>query len=62
MPGELVQCFSADEAILEDNGDPNLYPIDFLNSITTGGLPPHILNLKLGCIIMLLKILISNLV
>ena len=55
MPGELVQCFSADEAILEDNGDPNLYPIDFLNSITTGGLPPHILNLKLGCIIMLLK-------
>ena len=27
MPGELVQCFSADQAILEDNGDPNLYPI-----------------------------------
>ena len=55
MSGELVQCFSSDEAILEENTDPNMYPIDFLNSITTGGLPPHTLNLKIGCIVMLLK-------
>jgi ATP-dependent DNA helicase PIF1 len=33
----------------------DLYPLEFLNSITAGSLPPHQLHLKKGCIVMLLR-------
>ena len=55
IPGEIHQSFSYDTAISDDLGNNDLYPVDFLNSINCGGAPPHILNLKKGCIIMLLK-------
>ncbi len=33
----------------------DLYPVEFLNSITAGSLPPHELMMKKGCIVMLLR-------
>ncbi|KAL4567718.1 hypothetical protein LXL04_023310 [Taraxacum kok-saghyz] len=43
--------YSFDEAIDDKNG---FYPVEFLNSLTVGGLPPHYLQLKIGCPVILL--------
>ncbi|XP_024990585.1 ATP-dependent DNA helicase PIF1-like [Cynara cardunculus var. scolymus] len=50
--GEEKIYYSFDEA--EDDKN-NLYPMEFLNSLTVSGLPPHYLRLKIGCPIILLR-------
>ncbi|XP_024976211.1 ATP-dependent DNA helicase PIF1-like [Cynara cardunculus var. scolymus] len=50
--GEEKIYYSFDEA--EDDKN-NLYPKEFLNSLTVSGLPPHYLRLKIGCPIILLR-------
>ncbi|XP_024965893.1 ATP-dependent DNA helicase PIF1-like [Cynara cardunculus var. scolymus] len=52
--GEEKIYYSLDEA--EDDKN-NLYPMEFLNSLTVSGLPPHYLRLKIGCPIILLQII-----
>ena len=44
---------SADKVQEEDSA--NVYPIEFLNTITMSGMPPHKLLLKIGAPIMLLR-------
>jgi hypothetical protein len=53
FPGEGTICFSAD-APTTDNEDLAV-SAEFLNSLEAGGLPPHILKLKIGAPIMLLR-------
>ncbi|CAB5217445.1 unnamed protein product [Rhizophagus irregularis] len=54
FPGEAVEYYSAD--IIEEQTNPeHQYPIEFLNSLTIGGLPPHKLSLKIGSPIILLR-------
>ncbi|XP_024993067.1 ATP-dependent DNA helicase PIF1-like [Cynara cardunculus var. scolymus] len=50
--GDEKVYYSFDEA--EDDIN-NFYPMEFLNSLTVRGLPPHYLRLKIGCPIMLLR-------
>ena len=45
------------DTIVDDENEclQNFIPIEFVNSITPNGLPPHKLILKIGCIIILLR-------
>lgn len=43
-----------------DKNQQFTFPLEYLNSIDTGSLPPHTLNLKIGCPIMLLRNLDSS--
>ena len=61
MPGDLVECISVDSTNSLDGDDAeneNLalqYPLEYLASLKLYGLPPAVLSLKIGCIIMLLR-------
>ena len=63
IPGEQVTSFSIDKATLcgIDKSDTreeeatSRYSDEYLNSFTPSGMPPHKLNLKVGCIVMLLR-------
>ena len=54
LQGDLITYFSADSLDDESNADRQNYPIEFLNELTPSGMPNHKLNLKIGCIILLL--------
>ncbi|ONM15392.1 hypothetical protein ZEAMMB73_Zm00001d002805 [Zea mays] len=49
---EQMMYHSFDTAVDDPN---NYYPSEFLNTLTPNGLPPHVLKLKIGCPIMLLR-------
>jgi len=57
FPGESTVFYSFDSV---DDDSHNHYPIDFLNSITPNGLPPHELKLKINCPVILLRNLDPN--
>ena len=55
MPGNVKVYTSADRVICDDEEEANNYPIEFINSLTPSGMPPHLLCLKPGAIVMLLR-------
>jgi hypothetical protein len=55
LPGQVVTFLSEDEAVVEDPSDALNFPTEFLNKMTPPGLPPHELNLRTACIVMLLR-------
>lgn len=55
MQGEEKAYFSFDKIICDDEREQNNYPVEFLNSLTVSGLPPHKLVLKENCIVLLIR-------
>ena len=41
FPGQDTTFFSADSVICDDDEEAQNYPLEFLNSITPTGMPPH---------------------
>jgi hypothetical protein len=60
LVGDSRIYFSCDTIEDESPEDSTNFPLEFLNSVTPSGLPPHMLKLKIGAIIMLLRNLNSN--
>ena len=60
IPGETSTYISIDSLTTEDAEEINNFPIEFLNSLTPSGMPAHVLKLKVGAIIMLLRNLNSH--
>ena len=52
--GETVTYPSADSVKCDNVEEVENYPMEFINSLTPSGMPPHDLNLKVGFIIILL--------
>jgi ATP-dependent DNA helicase PIF1 len=57
---KMIDMFQSGETVYHsfDSAvdDPhNYYPSEFLNSLTSNGLPLHVLKLKLGCPVILLR-------
>jgi ATP-dependent DNA helicase PIF1 len=57
FPGE-EKVYHNFDTVVDDTS--NHFPIDFLNSITPNGLPPHELKLKINCPVILLRNLDPN--
>ena len=55
IEGEISSYFSLDSIVSDDAEKIDRYPMEFLNSLTPSGMPPHRLNLKCGSIVMLLR-------
>ncbi|XP_057297121.1 uncharacterized protein LOC130626027 [Hydractinia symbiolongicarpus] len=55
LPGETRTYVSIDSVLSDDPEELGMYPMEFLNSITLSDMPPHMLHLKSGCIVMLLR-------
>ena len=55
MPGEMKTYLSVDFVDSKDPDDQVQFPTEFLNTLTPSGMPPHVLNLKVGAPIMLIR-------
>lgn len=55
LPGDAATYFSVDSVLCDDPSEADSFPLEFLNSLTPSGMPPHRLTLKPGAIIMLLR-------
>ena len=55
IPGEQRTYHRCDKIICDNDNDINKYPVEFLDSLTISGLPPHKLVLKVNCIVLLIR-------
>ena len=57
MYGSVQRFESADSVLSDDPAQAILFPVEYLYTVTASGLPPHILELKENCPVILLRTL-----
>ncbi len=60
LPGLAQPYYSVDSVVSEDPTDSMNFPAEFLHQQTPSGMPPHLLLLKVGAIVMLIRNLNSR--
>ena len=55
IDGEKTVYTSADEIQNDEYNENEIYPQEFINTVTPNGMPPHLLNLKINCVVILLR-------
>lgn len=55
MHGDEKAYHSLDKVVSDDVREQNNFPVEFLNSLSVSGLPPHKLVLKESCIVLLIR-------
>ena len=51
----ILNTYSIDQCECDDQNEKDQFTPEYLNSLTPSGMPPHILNLKVGSIAMLMR-------
>ena len=54
LPGECHTYACVDSAVCDNDEEATNYPHELLHSLTASGMPPQILNLNFGAVVMLL--------
>ena len=54
QPIEMQSYYSADD-VMQDGDEPNIIPNEYLHTLSLSGIPPHHLQLFLGCPIILMR-------
>ena len=60
IQSDEIEYTSIDSVKCDDESEQMNFPLEYLHSITPSGMPPHILRLKVGSIVMLLRNLNPN--
>ncbi|GBN05994.1 hypothetical protein AVEN_255996-1 [Araneus ventricosus] len=55
LPRETIVYETVDDTVSDDPNNRLTFPVEFINPLTPTGMPSYKLNLKPGCIIMLLR-------
>lgn len=55
IAGDEKCYYSIDSMVAEDPNDAIDFPVELLNQLCPSGMPPHLLKLKVGAFIMLLR-------
>ncbi|XP_072047483.1 uncharacterized protein [Amphiura filiformis] len=55
LPGDHRTYYSSDKVVCDNDEEQHNYSMEFVNSITPSGMPPHCLQLKKGAVVMLLR-------
>ena len=53
FPSDVERMYLSNDSLLE--GNEHHYPLEYINTLNTSGMPPHKLKLKIGCSIILLR-------
>jgi hypothetical protein len=55
IPGEIVSLCSAEKVVNSVEQVRDVHPVEYINSLEASVTPCHLLHLKKGCIVMLLR-------